>query len=482
VKTAIILAQGMGSKLWPFGSTRPKAAIPVGGAPLLRQQINSLEAAGITSILVVANARFAAHLRHLAMGKGSQSLGAAGLMRPHLAEAPRAKVEVLAFDPPQGTAPALRRALAQVEDAHILVLYGDILLDPATLPRLLAVHQEGQAAPVILAVPLHPLENQTLYLAVRVHEGRVEEMIAHPRHSVTHRLGGAFIFSREAIQPYLDAHPGYVAAVPSGGMPLQGDADLAQCLQMMAEDGLTLRVVEPAAFALDIDRPWDILVANHVWLDFLGQSLTQDFIHPTACISERAEIKGHLVLEENAVVGPGVIVEGNAWIEKNAMVTRGAILGSNVHIGPRCQVKDYAWIGDYTSLGPRCKIGHCAEVHGVLFGRSTVMHYCEVWGVLGEATDIGAGTAFGTLRFDDQPQAQRVKGRWETPRHASEATFIGDFCRTGVNSAFQPGSKVGAYSVIGPGVVVSGDVPERSLLLLKQEVERKEWGPEKYGW
>jgi hypothetical protein len=45
-----------------------------------------------------------------------------------------------------------------------------------------------------------------------------------------------------------------------------------------------------------------------------------------------------------------------------------------------------------------------------------------------------------------------------------------------------PGCKIGAYSAIGPGVLVEGDVPERSLLLLKQEVERKEWGPEKYGW
>ena len=32
--TAVILAQGIGSKIWPFGATRPKAAIPIGGAPL----------------------------------------------------------------------------------------------------------------------------------------------------------------------------------------------------------------------------------------------------------------------------------------------------------------------------------------------------------------------------------------------------------------------------------------------------------------
>ena len=481
MNTAVILAQGTGSKIWPFGTTRPKAAIPIGGAPLLRQQIESLEAAGITSIIVVTNSRFEAQLRHLASGKGSQPIGAAGLAWPSAGKQ-KANVQILAIDPVQGTAPALRRALDCMAEEHVLVLYADVLLDPATLPGLLAAHQEDRDISVVLAAPLHPLENQTMYLAVRVRDGLVEEAIAHPRHSVTHRLAGAFIFPREMVLPYLEAHPGYVAAVPSGGMPPQAEADLAQSIQMMVEDGLTLRAFEPAAFALDIDRPWDILIANHLWLDLVGQTQQKDIIHPTARVSERAEIRGHVVLGKNATIGPGVFIEGNLWMDEGAVVTDGAIVGANSYIGPRTGVADYAWIGDYTSLGPRCKIGHCADVHGVMFGRSTVMHYCEIWGVFGEAVDIGAATVFGTLRFDDQPQAHRVKGRWENPRHASDSTFIGDFCRTGANSIFLPGSKVGAYSAVGPGVIVSGDVPEHSLLLLKQEVERREWGPEKYGW
>lgn len=481
MKTAIILAQGQGLKVWPFGVTRPKAALRIGGAPLLRLQLDLLEAAGIPAVVVVASSHGAAQLQHIASGLGSQPRGAWGMMQPQ-AHHQEMQVQFVLLDPPRGTAPALLAALQGLEDDPVLVLYGDVLFDPETLARLLAAHAEDRAQVLVLAAPLQALEDQSMYLAVRVHEGRVDEMMAHPRHGVTHRLAGAFVFPKDAVRPYLEAHPGYVAAVPSGGMPPQGEADLAQCLQMMLEDGIALRAVEPAGFALDLDRPWDILASNYIWLEMCGSALHQDIIHPTARVSERAEIHGHLVAGENAVIGPGVMVEGNAWIEKDSVVTHGAILGPNVHIGPHCLVKDYAWIGEHTSLGPRCRISHCAEVHGVLFGRSTIMHYCEVWGVLGEAVDIGAGTAFGTLRFDDQPQRHRVGGRWETPQRASTATFVGDFCRTGVNCIFQPGSKVGPYSVIGPGVVVSGDVPERSLLVLKQEVERKQWGPEEYGW
>lgn len=478
---AIILAQGIGSKVWPFSTTRPKAALPIGGTPLLRQQIRSLAAQGITSIIVVTSSRFESQLRYLVSGKGSQPIGAAGLGEPDLGM-PQTDVEILVFDPPQGTAPALLQALQSIQDEQVLVLYGDVLLDPATLLKLLSTYKESQDTSLVLAAPLHRLENQTMYLAVRVREGLLEEVIAHPRHSVTHRLAGAFIFQRNVVLPYLEAHPGYVVAIPSGGMPPQNEADLAQTIQMMIEDGLPVRAVEPVAFALDIDRPWDILAANYTWLGFLGQSLSADVIPHSARVSEKADIKGHLVLGENAIIGPGTVIEGNAWIDRGAMVTNGVIVGPNTYIGPYTQMKDYALLGEHSSIGPRCKIGYCAEIHGVLFGRSTVMHQCELWGVLGEAVDIGAGTMFGTLRFDDQPQPHRVQGRWETPPYASCATFIGDFCRTGVHTIFMPGSKVGAYSAIGPGVIVSGDVPENSLLLLKQEVERKEWGPQKYGW
>jgi bifunctional UDP-N-acetylglucosamine pyrophosphorylase/glucosamine-1-phosphate N-acetyltransferase len=54
--------------------------------------------------------------------------------------------------------------------------------------------------------------------------------------------------------------------------------------------------------------------------------------------------------------------------------------------------------------------------------------------------------------------------------------------RTGVNVITQPGVKIGAYSCVGPGIVVYTDVPSRKLLLLKQEIVERDWGPERYGW
>jgi bifunctional UDP-N-acetylglucosamine pyrophosphorylase/glucosamine-1-phosphate N-acetyltransferase len=45
-----------------------------------------------------------------------------------------------------------------------------------------------------------------------------------------------------------------------------------------------------------------------------------------------------------------------------------------------------------------------------------------------------------------------------------------------------PGVKVGVYSIVGPGVILSEDIPDRTIVMAKQEQERRSWGPERYGW
>ena len=60
--------------------------------------------------------------------------------------------------------------------------------------------------------------------------------------------------------------------------------------------------------------------------------------------------------------------------------------------------------------------------------------------------------------------------------------YMGDYSRTGVNAMLMPGCKVGCYSCVGPGVIAYEDVPSRTVVLVKQELTTRPWGPEKYGW
>jgi acetyltransferase-like isoleucine patch superfamily enzyme len=113
---------------------------------------------------------------------------------------------------------------------------------------------------------------------------------------------------------------------------------------------------------------------------------------------------------------------------------------------------------------------------------SYLWHYCEISGVVGCSVDIGAATVCGTLRFDDSPVEHRIGGRRERPAGGANGTYYGDHSRTGVNVITMPGTKIGAYSCVGAGIVVYEDVPSRTLRLLKQETVDRPWGPERYGW
>ena len=151
-------------------------------------------------------------------------------------------------------------------------------------------------------------------------------------------------------------------------------------------------------------------------------------------------------------------------------------------VGPGTVIRDYCQIGGHSSLGGRGVYGHGAEFSGVALDTVYCYHYCEVWGVVGQAVDFGAATVCGNLRFDDGKTAWTVQGRDEVPPHAANAAYLGDFCRTGVNAILMPGRRVGVYTCVGPGVVVYEDIPDRQLVLLKQELQTRPWGPERYGW
>ena len=82
---------------------------------------------------------------------------------------------------------------------------------------------------------------------------------------------------------------------------------------------------------------------------------------------------------------------------------------------------------------------------------------------------------FNDLAGPGSPRARVVYGR-------EQITPDGDYSRTGVNAIIMPGKRTGAYSVVGAGVVLYEDLPDREMVTVRQELERRPWGPEQYGW
>jgi bifunctional UDP-N-acetylglucosamine pyrophosphorylase/glucosamine-1-phosphate N-acetyltransferase len=456
MRTALILAAGQGAKLWPYATIRPKAMTPVCARPLIAHTVEALCAAGIQRIVIGAGG-WASQIRGCFLGDE--------------------RVTVVEVGETQGSAETLLRLRDRVADEAFLTLYGDVLLAPEALAAF--VRRAQERAPLVLAAPLPP-DSQGERLCLRLDgDGCVAEVLGHPRDPLGHWFAG-FALTPE-IFAHLEANPGYFRHVEVGMM-----SPLESFLEMSVAE-LALRQPVPALVcaadqALDVDRPWDILAANRALAARRCAALTGHRLAEGAFIDPSAQINGWVELGPNSHIGRHVLVEGNCIVGADTVIENGAILKGDNVIGDRCRLRNYCYLDEGAVVGHDCVLDHCAEFGGVLFDGVYLYHYMEMYGVIGEHTDIGAGTACGTLRFDDGETMITVRGRRERPRYYANAAYLGDFCRTGVNVTILPGKRIGCYSVIGAGATVEQDVPERTLLYVRQELVEKSWGPEKYGW
>ena len=451
---AILLAAGRGARMRPFHLARPKALLPILGRPLLEWTRDHLAEAGVSELFLVASPEFAPMLRGYAPPE-RVAADAGGL---GTAASAWAGVERFAKD-----------------DAPILVLEGDVWIDPADLASMIRAYRGEDA--VVLLDPLagEPPQN---WIVAECEESRVLRFLGHPREGGW-RVSGAYLLSPRALRELAGARH-FGVRVPVGGMPHR-EYDLAEALNDFLERGGEVAARRAEHPVWNLDKPWHLYQANlsiaQAWARKADSGLPAE-----ARIDGSAQIEGSVQLGPGSYVGRGVIIRGAVRAGARTVIDSGAILQGTVWLGDDVRVDEYAKVSN-SVIGNRCLVSHTAEmIGGVLMDGVALAHYCEVYGILGEAVDIGAGTVFGTLRFDDGRTAHRVRGRWETPAAGANASYVGDHARTGVNVTVLPGKTIGSYSAVGPGVVVDTDIDDFQLVTVKQTWETRKWGPERYDW
>jgi len=456
IQTAILLAAGAGTRFWPYNVVRNKCAFPIANVPAVRRLSDDLAALGITRQVVV-------------VGAGEASVRAA-------LRGASADIAFVRQAHPDGTAAAALPGAAGI-DGDILVVAADSVTDRANLAALRERFERDRPLAAALTQPLGA-ESSLDWLVAYVDDGELRGVEGHSRDG-DRRFCGVYAFRPEALA-FLRDNPALMR-VGVGGMP-PVEAEIAQSLQMMVDEGHTVAVIDAPGFHVDLDKPWHILEANGRVIGAMAAALEGHQIDPTARVHDGADIGGRLVLGPGAVIGNRVVVDGDLWLGAGAKALNGAIVQGHAVIGQGTVVRDYCQIGGGSSLGARGVYGHGAEFSGVALDTVYCYHYCEIWGVVGQAVDFGAATVCGNLRFDDRDTVWRIKGRPEIPTTAANAAYFGDFCRTGVNAIIMPGRRLGVYSICGPGVILHDDLPDRTMIMVAQQVTTRPWGPERYGW
>lgn len=460
--SAVVLAAGLGSKAWPYAGSRQKVTLPVLNVPLVRSMAMNLWQAGIQDVVVV-------------VGHCGQDVRAclSDLSYVRFAEQPR----------PTGTGDAALVGASLCQSDVILICYGDTITTIESILTILTTYQDEDVRAVMLGCRKAP--SATIGANIEVDKtGRIQSVMYCSAAQCSRVFAGFIMLDRQLLLKGYDKMGSNITNC-HGPMPRK-ETDILSYMNGLCEDGEEIAYADARGYVVDVDKPWQLVEANVEASRYAFSHVEDNLIGEGAFVSEKAEIatNARVILGPGARIGDYCRIQSSVILEAGARLEHGVVIRSDggVVLGQNACAENFCGIGGRSVIGPRSYVGHGAELIGITFNDVSVRHPSQLCAVLGSGVNIAGGVMTSNWRFDNEIREQRVGAHKETPERYGEMTFIGDYVRVGNNVAFSPGTRVGSYSCVGSGIWVNEDVPDKSLLILKQEVTRRDWGPERYGW
>lgn len=396
---AVVMAAGKSTRTYPLTLTRPKPLLPVMGKPILAHQIEAL--AGIAEEVVV----IVGYRQEMIRDAFGDAYGTA-------------RIRYVEQKEQLGTGHAVLQCAGAI-DGPFLVINGDDLYDPRDLGSLA---QREQAALV------REVKDPRLYGIYELTEGdRVVRLVEKPKEVFSHIANiGAYKFTPQVFEVLQDTPPSE-----------RGEIEITSAIQTLADDS-DFRVTKQEGYWLPIGYPWHLIEAN---AQFLENFLPQRIIGK---VHRAADVSGPVFVGRGTEIMSGAVVHGPVYI------------GENCHIGPNC------WLRPGTSLGDGCRVGQASEIkNSVLMNGAAVPHLSYVGdSVIGEKSNLGAGTICANVRHDGANVKSEVKGALVDSGRRKLGAILGDGVHTGIHTSILPGRKLWPGTSTRPGAVVSRDITE----------------------
>lgn len=222
-------------------------------------------------------------------------------------------------------------------------------------------------------------------------------------------------------------------------------------LASMMQAGVKMKAVSYDGFWQPIKFPWHV---QSVFRYFFDQS--EKGVADSAEISDKAVVKGDVIIGENVKIFEGAVVSGPVYLGDGVVVANNALVRDS-HLGKGCVV-------GYSTEVARSFLGHDVWTHSNYIGDS----------VIGNNVSFGAGTVTGNLRLDEKNICVDCDGNKVDTKTNKFGLVTGDNIRAGVNISFMPGVKIGGGSFIGAGIVVAENIPNNSFVRGKVELKISE--------
>lgn len=294
---ALVLCAGRGTRLAPLTLTRPKAAVPVAGRPVLTQILHYLARQGLTEVGVVVAPGQLPELRREPEPEGMQ-------------------IEFITQERPLGIADAVRAAYDYLGEEPFLLYLGDNLTN-ASLAGALQRFADGQEEGLLL---LRPVPNPTAFGVAELDGDRVVavwEKLAQPPTNLA--IAGIYLF-RPSI------HQAVRAIEPSA----RGEYEITDAIQVLIQGGAPVGGALLDGWWQDMGSMGGLLTANSLLLADLTTEIDQ-----TARLRD-VDLTGPLWIGPRAIIEASRLT-GPVWIGAGAIV-RGAVLGPDVSVGPGARI------------------------------------------------------------------------------------------------------------------------------------------------
>lgn len=429
---AVILAAGKGTRM---RSNTPKALQRVGGVPMIRHVLASLDPLAPETIVVVISpdqSDIADEVSPLATAVQKEQLG---------------------------TAHALSAAMADIpEDVEtVLVLYADA---PLTRTETLGMMLDQRRGGADIANLGFEAANPGLYGRLILNGEGDLERIVEARDATEDELK-ITLCNTAIIAVNRRKLDGWLAKV--GNDNAKGEYYLTDLIEISRNDGArcaSVTIDEREFIGVD-DRKAQARAEAELQARLRDKALEDgvQLIAPeTVFLSVDTSFGQDVVVHPHVVFGPGVIVEDGVEI-KSFSHLEGTVLRKGSDVGP------YARLRPGTDIGEGARVGNFVEVKNTVLGEGAKANHLTYLGdsEIGAKSNIGAGTI--TCNYDGFNKARTEIG---------EGVFIGS------NTALVAPVSIGDGAMVGAGSTISGDVKDGGLAVTRAPEKQIAGGAERF--
>jgi glucose-1-phosphate thymidylyltransferase len=306
-----------------------------------------------------------------------------------------------------GTAHALAM-VREIVAEEFLVLPGDNLIEAGTIADFIRIKPP--------AVLVKRVSDPVRYGVVNIQGDEVRGILEKPKETESNLVNtGIYTFTREIFR--------FTEAV----------LDIPDVLNNMVAAGDTIRALETEGTWLDIVYPWDIISLNNAILKNIEVDLD-------------GTIEAGVSLKGNVVVGEGTVIRSGSSIYGPVVIGSGCDIGPHVCVMPATSIGDNVVISSFTEvknsvIGNDVNIGTGSIISDSVIGKGCILK--------GRFTAVGGQSE---VRINDESPAIDV------------GVIMGEDCKVGSNVTAQPGAIIGNYSEIQMSKIISGKLPDRSLV------------------